>query len=145
MSSELAVFPDPKTVKSSLEPEIGEHYIPLVTACLHWACETHIHMVDFSGLADALKNPYVTTISEIAKALKRKGKGSSASKFLLQLSHQQSGFLVLYGYLFGEIPDGSSYNRFGLVFLGQTKNIPDMLTNLGISPRDGILSAEPDL
>ena len=91
MSSELAVFPDPKTVKSSLEPEIGEHYIPLVTACLHWACETNIHMVGFSGLADALKNRYVKTIGEISEALERKGKGSSVSKFLLQLSHHQSG------------------------------------------------------
>ena len=57
--------------------------------------------------------------------------GEKGGKFLLELGRNYSDdFLILYVYLFDHIPE--QYFRFNLIFLGLSKNTPDILRKHGL-------------
>ena len=125
------VLPKPEDLKWSLKGELGEFFAPLVTACFTWSFETEILFVDESKLVDAFKHANVQKIKDITNELTKNGKEKLVGKFLLELGRNYShGFLILYVYLFGHIPE--QYSRFNLIFLGLSKNLPDILRKHGL-------------
>ena len=127
----IEVLPKPDDVKWSKSDEIGEFYVPFVTACFSWSMETQIVYLEESKLADAFRNPNVQTIKEITIELKKRGKGQVLGTFLLELGRNYSrSFFILYVYLYGHIPD--EYSRYNLIFLGISKNLADVLRRQGL-------------
>ena len=118
---------DPASVRSRYEAEIGEKYLPLVTACLNWRREKPPQLVEKKTLRAALETDSFIAICSIHTELKNNNKGHCVPGFLLELVDcgYGAGFLIAYAHLVRSVPP--EYNRLSLSLLGYASKLMGIL------------------